>query len=98
KLREIDRRGVELEELRLDLRHEEKILHDALQAHRATAGGAEVGASRQPEAVLFVAEQLEEAGDRRERRAQLVRDSGEERVAEPLEAAVGRHLLQGPDP
>ena len=61
-------------------------------------GGGQVGAARQREAVLLVAQQLEEAGDRGERRSQLVGDRGHEGVAQPLEAAVGRHLAQRPDP
>ncbi len=50
------------------------------------------------EARLLVLHHLEEARDRGERRAQLVRHRRDERVAHPVELAVGRHLAQRPHP
>ena len=70
----------------------------ALQAVVAAADDLDVLAAGGAELVLLVAEQLEEARDRGERRAQLVRDRGDERVAQALEAPVGGHLAQRPDP
>jgi hypothetical protein len=48
--------------------------------------------------MLLVCKQFEEARDRGQRCAQLVRDRSDERVPQPLEAPVGGHLAQRPDP
>src|SRR6266851_10477842 len=68
-----------------------------MQAVGAATDHLEIGASRLADAVLLVLHHLEEAGDRGQRRTQLVRDGRNERVAHPVELAVGCYLPQCPD-
>ena len=88
----------ELEPVRLDLRDEQQILDEPLEPVGAAADHVEVHPARLAEARLLVAEHLEKAGDGRQRRAQLVRHGGDERVAEPVELTVRRDLAERPDP
>ena len=49
------------------------------------------------EPVLFILHHLQEARDRRQRRAQLVRHGCDERIAHPVELAVGGNLAERPN-
>src|SRR5207253_8922013 len=81
-----------------DLRDEQQVLDDALQAAGAAPDHAQVRAARRTETLLLVAEHLEEARHRGEWRAQLMRDRRHERVAQAVEVPVGGHLPERPDP
>src|SRR5581483_11835474 len=94
---EVDRSEGELDAPRLDLRDEQQILDERVQAVGAAPDDVEVPLPGVAERVLLVEQHLEEARDRRERRPQLVRDRGDERVAHAVELAVRRHLAKRPD-
>ena len=89
---------VQLQAARIEARHEEEVADQPLQPLRAAVDDRE-------EALLLVGElarlalpdHLEEAHHRGQRRAELVRDGGDEVVLQPVELALLRHLAQGPD-
>ncbi len=91
-LSDVDRLERELDTTRFDLGNQQEILDEPVQAVGAAANHFEIRASRVADPVLFVLHHLEETGDRRQRRPQLVRDGRDECVAHPVELAVGGHL------
>jgi hypothetical protein len=91
KLPQIDGAALELKAPRIDLRHEEHVAHQPQQPLRVAVDDLEVATGILVE-LLVVEHQLEVADDRREGRAQLMRDQREELVLEALRLPFGAHV------
>ena len=96
-LRDVDVSEAQVDALGLDLRDQQQVLDQRIQPLGAPANHVEVLAASLVEPFLLVLHHLEEARDRRERRAELVRHRGDERVAHPVELPVRGDLSQCPD-
>ena len=94
-LREVHRLGVELDRAGVEARQVEQVHRQLLEPLHLLAHGLEELAARLLVEVL-VLEQLHEAAEREDRRAQLVRGRGDELLARHVDPAeLLLHLVEG---